>query len=66
MAVRPEVFEAFNRTFDDRLRNAVWLDRRQVSYYRNQFNRVATQAPWANLEYWRMIRKPDIADFVVT
>ncbi|HEX3947800.1 MAG TPA: NAD(P)/FAD-dependent oxidoreductase, partial [Acidimicrobiales bacterium] len=66
LSVRPEVFDEFNRTLDDRLRNAVWLDPRQVSYYRNAFNRVATNAPWATLEYWQMTREPALEDFVVT
>lgn len=66
MAVRPDVFERFNRALDDRLANSVWLDQRQVSYYRNAYNRVGTQAPWATLEYWQMTREPDLTDFVVT
>jgi len=66
MTVRPEVFDRFNQVLDQRLANSVWLDQRQVSYYRNAYNRVGTQAPWATLEYWQMTREPDLDDFVVT
>jgi 4-hydroxyacetophenone monooxygenase len=66
MAVRPEVFEAYNEALDKQLRNAIWLDPRQVSYYRNAYGRLATQCPWPTLEYWQMTRQPDIDDFIVT
>lgn len=39
------------------------MDPRQSSYYRNEHGRVATNIAWGNLEYWRMTRKPDPADF---
>jgi hypothetical protein len=38
----------------------------QRSYYRNDHNRVAVNAPWATLEYWHMTLQPNLDDFLVT
>jgi 4-hydroxyacetophenone monooxygenase len=35
------------------------------SYYRNASGRVVTNSPWTILEYWKLIREPDLDDFIV-
>jgi 4-hydroxyacetophenone monooxygenase len=66
LEVREEVYESFNTVLDQRLANSIWMVQNQRSYYRNDHNRVAVNAPWATLEYWHMTLQPNLDDFLVT
>jgi 4-hydroxyacetophenone monooxygenase len=65
VAVRPDVFDQYNDRADEILARSVWMDRRQKSYYRNDFGRVATNSPWKTIDYWRWIREPDMNDYEI-
>jgi 4-hydroxyacetophenone monooxygenase len=56
LEVKQGVFERFNEYLDERLRSLIWMDPRQVSYYRNEFGRSATNGAWLNAEYWPWTR----------
>jgi 4-hydroxyacetophenone monooxygenase len=65
--VRRDVFDAFNKTLDERLADSIWMVDGQSSYYRSdEHGRVIVQAPWSTLEYWRMTLRPNLDDFIVT
>lgn len=59
-------FESFNHELDERMSTTIWMDPRQTSYYRNEYGRSATNAPWSTIEYWRQLREVHWEDYVVT
>jgi hypothetical protein len=63
--VRPEVFEAHNRIVDERNATSIFLDKRQKSYYTNEFGRSSVACPWASFEYWSKLREPDFSDYLI-
>jgi 4-hydroxyacetophenone monooxygenase len=63
MECRQEVHDEYNRRLDAELEHMVWRHPRVHSYYNNSHGRVTTNAPWRLLDYWRMTRRPDFADF---
>ncbi len=63
--VKTEVFDDYNRRLDEQLRNKIWFDRRQTSYFVNEHGRVAVNAPWRTRQYWSWTRRPDLDDYVV-
>jgi 4-hydroxyacetophenone monooxygenase len=65
LEVKPEVYEEHNRLVDERNANSIFLDKRQKSYYTNQFGRSAVASPWATLEYWRKLREPDFGEYII-
>ena len=65
MDVRPDVYEEHNRIVDERNSTSIFLDKRQKSYYTNEFGRSAVACPWATIEYWRNIRKPDFDHYAI-
>lgn len=44
---------------DQKLAGMIWMDNRQKSYYLNEFNRVATNGPWYQWEYFNWTLQPD-------
>jgi 4-hydroxyacetophenone monooxygenase len=63
--IKKSVYEEFNAWLDERSKNLIFMDPRQSSYYRNEFNRSATNGCWLNKEYWVWTRTPDMTEFVV-
>jgi 4-hydroxyacetophenone monooxygenase len=63
--IKREVYDEFNARLDERSRNLIFMDPRQKSYYRNEFNRSATNGCWLNKEYWDWTKAPDMSQFVV-
>jgi 4-hydroxyacetophenone monooxygenase len=63
--VRPEAFEAHNRIVDERNATSIFLDKRQKSYYTNEFGRSSVACPWASFEYWSKLREPDFSDYLI-
>jgi 4-hydroxyacetophenone monooxygenase len=58
------VHDEYNERLDAEHEVMVWRHPRVHSYYNNQAGRVVTNAPWRLIDYWRMTRQPDPADFV--
>jgi 4-hydroxyacetophenone monooxygenase len=61
--VRQDAYDAFNKELDRRLATTIWMDSRQRSYYKNEAGRLATNMPWASIEYWRKLRTPALDDY---
>ena len=61
--VTREGFEAYNAALDEKLERSVWAHPRVRSWYKNSAGRVITNSPWRTVEYWRMTRRPNFADF---
>jgi 4-hydroxyacetophenone monooxygenase len=62
---RPEVSERYNETLDAAHQRMVWTHQGMDTWYRNSKGRVVTNMPWRVVDYWRMTRSADLADFVV-
>ncbi|MFZ0500929.1 MAG: NAD(P)/FAD-dependent oxidoreductase [Steroidobacteraceae bacterium] len=58
--VRKSAYEEFNGRLDEELAQTIWLDKRQQSYYQNEFGRSATNSPWKVLQLWTAWREPDL------
>jgi 4-hydroxyacetophenone monooxygenase len=58
------VHDAYNARLDAQHERMVWRHPRVRSYYNNRAGRVITNVPWRLIDYWRMTRAPDPADFV--
>jgi 4-hydroxyacetophenone monooxygenase len=65
LEVKPEVYDEHNRVVDARNASSIFLDKRQKSYYTNQFGRSAVASPWSTLEYWRKLRNPDFTEYLI-
>jgi hypothetical protein len=61
--VKPDVYEAHNKIVDERNSVSIFLDKRQKSYYTNEFGRSAVASPWATFEYWNKLREPDFSEY---
>lgn len=66
LEVRDEAMERYNRRLDERLADMVWSVTSAGTWYRNRHGRVTTNMPWTTFEYWKMTRRVDFADYVVT
>lgn len=43
----------------------IWAHKGMTTWYRNKKGRVVSLSPWRLVDYWKMTRRPDIADFHV-
>jgi 4-hydroxyacetophenone monooxygenase len=64
--VKQERYDEYNAKVDELSSELVTSLDGVDSYYRNARGRVVTNSPWTILEYWSLIRQPDLADFHVT
>jgi 4-hydroxyacetophenone monooxygenase len=64
-AIEPkrEVFEDYIREIDARLSNMIWLHPNVTTYYKNRHNRVVVPRPYSVVEWWHMLRRPNLADY---
>ena len=62
---RAEAHDAYNERLDAEMEHMVWRHPRVHSYYNNASGRVITNVPWTMLDYWKMTREPDLADYDV-
>ncbi len=62
---RQEAYDDYNERIDRELEKQIWMDQRQRSYYRNDFNRVDVNMPWMPEDYYQWTEKPEIDDFIV-
>jgi 4-hydroxyacetophenone monooxygenase len=64
MECRQDVHDEYNDRVDAEHEQMVWRHPKVHSYYNNAQGRVVTNAPWRLIDYWRMTRRLDPADFV--
>ena len=64
--VRPEAEAAYTRRHDDAHARMLWTHPGMTNWYRNAAGRVVSTMPWRIVDYWRMTRSADLADFHVT
>ena len=65
MECRRDVHDEYNERVDAEHERMIWRHPKVHSYYNNVHGRVTTNAPWRLIDYWRMTRRPDLADFVL-
>jgi 4-hydroxyacetophenone monooxygenase len=61
--VKKSAYDTFNVELDKELDKTIWLDKRQKSYYTNEFGRSATNAPWKVSQFYKAWRRPDLNDY---
>jgi 4-hydroxyacetophenone monooxygenase len=61
--VRRDVHDAYNASVDDEHTRMIWSHTGMTTWYRNTKGRVVSLSPWRLVDYWRMTREPDLADF---
>lgn len=62
---RADVHDAYNERVDNAHAHLVWSHPGMQTYYRNVKGRVVMQMPWPIVEYWGLVRRADLDDFVV-
>ncbi|MER5675265.1 flavin-containing monooxygenase [Pseudonocardia alni] len=61
--VRPEVEAEWTRRHDEAHARMLWTHPGMTNWYRNAAGRVVCTMPWRIVDYWRMTRTADLADF---
>jgi len=57
--------DAYNEQLDAQLKNMIWGHPRVKSYYQNSKGRLYLSSPWRLVDYWKMTREPDPAEFAL-
>jgi 4-hydroxyacetophenone monooxygenase len=65
MEVRQDVYDVYNETVDNKLKNMVWSHRGVTSWYKNEKNRVTLTSPWRLVDFWNLTRKFEPAEYVL-
>ena len=63
MECRRDVFDAWNRRFDETMERMVWQHPGMDSWYKNRHGHVRTTSPWRLVDYWDWTREPRLADY---
>jgi cation diffusion facilitator CzcD-associated flavoprotein CzcO len=54
----------FNDMLQERLENTIWMQSGTAhGYYRHHTGKIVLAFPGPNVEYWKMLRRPDMADY---
>jgi 4-hydroxyacetophenone monooxygenase len=61
--VLPDAFDDYGREVDERLARMVWSHPGMDNWYKNSKGRVVTNSPWRLIDYWKMTREPEAADY---
>lgn len=61
---RPEVYDLYNDTMQQMHRGMIWSHRGMRTYFRNSKGRIVTNSPWRMIDYWRLTRAANRADFL--
>jgi 4-hydroxyacetophenone monooxygenase len=61
---RPEVFSAYIRKIDDRLQRMIWAHPNVSTYYKNRHGRVVVPRPYSVVDWWHMLRRPRLGDYL--
>jgi 4-hydroxyacetophenone monooxygenase len=66
MEVTQAACDAFNAMLQERLENTIWMQSGSAhGYYRHHTGKIVLAFPGPNVEYWKMLRQPDMADYAV-
>lgn len=60
---RVDLHEEYNRKVDEAHARMIWTHPRVTTYYRNTKGRVVVNIPWRVIDYWRLLRKPDLTEY---
>jgi 4-hydroxyacetophenone monooxygenase len=60
---RREVFDDYIREIDSRLSRMIWNHPNVTTYYKNRHNRVVVPRPYSVVDWWHMLRRPNLADY---
>jgi cation diffusion facilitator CzcD-associated flavoprotein CzcO len=68
MEVTQDAFDAYNAVLDEDLRDTVFDGHKGAAhgYYRHESGRSVLAYPRANIEYWTDLRRPVLADHILT
>lgn len=64
--VRQDAYDEFNAELDRQLADSIWMDKRQTSYYRNEFGRSATNSPWKASQLYEAWKEPKLDHYHIT
>jgi 4-hydroxyacetophenone monooxygenase len=66
MEVTEKACADFNAMLQERLENTIWMQSGTAhGYYRHHTGKIVLAYPGPNVEYWKMLRRPDMADYAV-
>lgn len=60
---RQDVFEQYSARVDELHEQTIWTHPGMDTYYRNDRGRVVFVSPFRSLDYWRMTRSADLAEY---
>jgi 4-hydroxyacetophenone monooxygenase len=64
--VRQGVHDAYNATVDRLHEGMVWTHKGMDTYYRNSRGRVVVNNPFRMVDFWRMVERADLAQYLST
>ena len=64
--IKPEVAERYNDLIDEAHASLVWVHPGMTTYYRNSKGRVVFIAPFKNVDFWHMAKRPKMDEFTVS
>ncbi len=66
MEVTEKACSDFNEMLQDRLENTIWMQSGTAhGYYRHHTGKIVLAFPGPNVEYWKMLRSPEMNDYRV-
>ena len=63
--IRTDVHDRYNELIDEKLKQLSWSHPSVRTWYKNSAGRIVTNQPWTLLEYWRLTRDPQLAEFIL-
>jgi 4-hydroxyacetophenone monooxygenase len=64
--VRRDVHDAYNATVDRLHEGMVWTHQGMETYYRNSRGRVVVNNPFRMVDFWRMVERADLEQYIST
>lgn len=64
--VRQDVYDDYNTRVDAAHEKMVWTHKGMSNWYRNSRGRVVAITPWRNDDFWRMTRRANPEDYILT
>lgn len=66
MEVTQQACDAFNQMLQERMENTIWIQSGTAhGYYRHHTGKIVLAFPGPNVEYWKMLRRPEMSDYAV-
>jgi 4-hydroxyacetophenone monooxygenase len=60
---RQDVYDTYNQHIQGMHRKMIWSHPGMSTYFRNARGRIVTNSPWRLVDYWKLTRQADLADF---